>query len=61
MKALKGKRTLIFGTAISVLGLFEQYAREIVPDEHQGLVLFAVGTAVILLRLATTTPVGGQE
>ena len=61
MTFLKGNRTLIVGTMISVLGLFEQYAREIVPDDFQGLALFSAGVLMILLRLVTTTPVGQKN
>lgn len=61
MTFLKGNRTLIIGTMISILGLFEQYAREIVPDDFQGLALFSVGVLMILLRLVTTTPVGKKN
>lgn len=58
MSWLKGKRTLVIGTAISVLALFDQYAREIVPDDLQGWFLFGSGLLMISLRLITTTPVG---
>lgn len=58
---LKGKRTLIVGTAISVLALFDTYAREIVPDDFQGWALFVSGLLMIVLRLVTTTPVGKSD
>lgn len=61
MTWFKGKRTLIIGTAISVLALFDQYAREIVPDEFQGWALFLSGLAMIGLRLITSTPVGRSD
>lgn len=61
MSWLKGKRTLVIGTAISVLVLFDQYAREIVPDDLQGWFLFGSGLLMISLRLITTTPVGRSD
>lgn len=61
MSWLKGKRTLVIGTAISVLALFDQYAREIVPDDLQGWFLFGSGLLMISLRLITTTPVGRSD
>lgn len=61
MSWLKGKRTLVIGTAISVLALFDQYAREIVPDDLQGWFLFGSGLLMIGLRLITSTPVGRSD
>lgn len=58
---LKGKRTLLIGTAISVLALFDEYAREIVPDDLQGWFLFGSGLLMIGLRLVTSTPVGRSD
>jgi hypothetical protein len=60
MSKLKGYRTVALGALLSILGLFEQYAREIVPDEYQGWTLFVVGILIVLLRLVTTTPVGNR-
>lgn len=61
MSIFKGSRTLIIGTAISILALFDQYAREIVPDEFQGWFLFGSGLLMIGLRLITTTAVGKAD
>lgn len=61
MKILKGKRTIIIGAAISVLALFDQYARDIVPEQYEGLALFLSGVAMIYLRTITNTPVGKSE
>lgn len=61
MKILKGRRTQIVGTLIAVGGLFEQYAREIIPADYQGYALFTVGVVMILLRQVTTTPVGHSK
>lgn len=58
MKAFKGNRTRIFGSVIAILGLTETYAREVIPSEYQGLFLFVVGAAIIILRQITTTPPG---
>lgn len=61
MTWFKGKRTLIIGAAISVLALFDQYAREIVPADLQGWALFASGLLMIGLRFITSTPVGRSD
>ena len=58
MKLFKGNRTRAFGTLILVLGVVEQYAREVIPDAYQGLVLMGTGIAIIILRQITTTPPG---
>lgn len=55
---MKGNRTRLFGVSIMCLGVIEQYAREIVPAEWQGLLLTGVGMGVIILREFTTTPAG---
>ena len=61
MKFLKGRRTQIVGTIIAILGLFETYAREMIPADWQGWSLFAAGILMVLLRQITTTPVGEKE
>lgn len=58
---LKGNRTRLFGATIAILGVVETYAREVVPDEYQGMVLMAVGIAIIILRQITTTPPGAPQ
>lgn len=61
LRYLKGNRTRLFGTLLMILGVVEQYAREVVPQEYQGLVLMAVGIVVIILRQITTTPPGVSD
>lgn len=58
MRLFKGNRTRLFGTAILILGVVEQYAREVIPAEWQGVTLMGVGIAVIILRQVTSTPPG---
>jgi hypothetical protein len=58
MKWLKGQRTRLFGTIVSILGVVELYAREVIPDAYQGYILMGIGIAVIILRQITTTPPG---
>ncbi len=58
MNFLKGNRTRIFGTAILVLGVVQEYAREVIPAEWQGLTLAAVGIAIVVLREITSTAPG---
>lgn len=58
LRYLKGNRTRLFGTLLMILGVVEQYAREVFPQEYQGYVLMAVGIAVIVLRQITTAPPG---
>jgi uncharacterized membrane protein len=55
---LKGNRTRLFGILLMILGVVEQYAREVVPQDKQGLVLMVIGIVVIILRQITTTPPG---
>lgn len=61
LRYLKGNRTRLFGILLMILGVVEQYAREVVPQEYQGMVLMAVGIAVIILRQITTTPPGASD
>lgn len=58
MSIFKGRRTQLIASAIMALGLFEQYARELVPAEYQGWALFAAGLLMIVMRQITTTPPG---
>lgn len=58
LRYLKGNRTRLFGVLLMILGVVEQYAREVVPQDKQGLVLMVVGIVVIILRQITTTPPG---
>ncbi len=54
----KGNKTRLFGTAILILGVVQQYAREVIPAEWQGWALTGIGVAIIVLRELTTTPPG---
>lgn len=58
MRLLKGQRTRLFATLIMILGVVETYAREVIPDDWQGLILMLIGISVIILRQITTTPPG---
>lgn len=58
MRLFKGNRTRVFGALISILGVIEMYAREVIPADYQGYTLMAIGVAVIILRQVTTTPPG---
>ena len=58
MRLFKGNRTRVFGALISILGVVELYAREVIPDEYQGYTLMVIGIVVIVLRQLTTTPPG---
>lgn len=58
MRWFKGQRTRIFGAIVSILGVVELYAREVIPDAYQGLTLMLIGIIVIILRQITTTPPG---
>jgi hypothetical protein len=58
MRLLKGQRTRLFATLIMILGVVETYAREVIPDDWQGLLLMLIGITVIILRQITTTPPG---
>ncbi len=58
---LKGKRTVLFGTAITILGVVELYVREVVSIDYQGHVLMGIGIAVVILRAVTTTPLGVRD
>lgn len=57
----KGYRTQFFGVLLAVLGVIQQYTREVVPDDWQGLVLMTVGILVVVLREITTTPPRQKE
>lgn len=58
MNFLQGRRTQIIATAISVLGLVQQFGSDIIPANFQGWSLFIVGLAMIALRQITTTAPG---
>lgn len=59
MDKFKGWRTIILGAVIAGLGSIQAAdLTTVVPTEYTGLVLAAIGVAVMWLRTITTTPVG---
>lgn len=62
MQSFKGWKTVLFGAALAVVGILQQSGVEsLVPDQYRGLVVAAIGAAVMILRTITTTPVGTSE
>ena len=59
---MQGFKTLTFGAALAILGFLETFKitdwAAYIPDQYEGLLVSAIGFAVVLLRFATTTPVG---
>ena len=56
---LKGWRTIIFGALIVGLGSIQASdLATVIPAEYTGLVIAAIGVAVMWLRSVTHTPVG---
>ena len=60
-RLFKGNRTRAFGTLVLILGVIEQYAREVFPEDWQGLILMTIGVVIIILRQVTTTAPGSSE
>ena len=59
---MKGFKTLIFGALIAALGGIQAAdLANIVPEPYIGLVMGAIGLAVMGLRAITSTPVGSSE
>lgn len=59
MDKLKGWRTIIIGAVIAGLGSIQAAdIGTVVPAEYAGLVIAAIGVAVMWLRTITSTPVG---
>lgn len=55
---MKGLKTLIFGAIISALGGIQAMdLANIVPEQYIGIVMSAIGIAVMVLRTITNTPV----
>lgn len=61
MNMFKGYRTQVFGILLAILGVVQQYAREIFPDDTEGLVLMVTGILVVILRELTTSPPRKKE
>ena len=61
MKFFKGNRTRIYGTGILILGVVQQYASDIIPDQYLGIVLAGVGIGVVILRELTNTAPGRSQ
>lgn len=59
---VKGYKTVIVGALVALLGFLETFdvtnILGLIPDQYDPLVVSAVGFAMVLLRLITTTPVG---
>lgn len=59
MEKFKGWRTIIVGAVIAGLGSIQATdIATVVPSEYAGLVIAAIGVAIMWLRTITTTPVG---
>ena len=55
---LKGYRTLLFGSALAVLGFLQAVDWvEFVPAGWEGIVMAVIGAMVMWLRSVTNTPV----
>ena len=62
LKKAAKSRTIIFGTIISILALFQgMYMQLPMSVEMQTVVGLIVGSAIIILRVLTTTSLGGGE
>jgi len=59
---MKGFKTIIIGAAVALLGVLETVdvtnILGLIPDQYDPLVVSAVGTLMIILRLITNTPAG---
>jgi hypothetical protein len=56
---MQGYKTLIFGALVTALGAIQATdLATIVPEAWIGVVMGAIGVAVMVLRAMTTTPVG---
>jgi hypothetical protein len=62
LKRAAKSRTIIFGTIISILALFQgMYMQIPMSVEMQTAVGLIVGSAIIILRVLTTTSLGDEE
>lgn len=62
---LKGLKTIIIGASVALLGVLETFdvtnILGLIPDQYDPLVVSAVGTLMVLLRLITNTPAGKRD
>lgn len=62
---MKGKRTIIFGVLVTVLGALQAVQltdwMELVGDQAAGAITSGIGVAILVLRYLTTTPIGTKE
>jgi membrane-bound ClpP family serine protease len=56
MGKFTGWKTRIFGVVVLILGVIQEYGREVIPENYQGVVLMAIAVAIIVLREVTSTP-----
>lgn len=57
---MKGKRTILFGIAVTILGALQGVEAvdwiELLGEQTAGLVVSGIGIGVMILRALTTTP-----
>lgn len=58
---MNGYRTLIFNAMLAAWGVVESFDFASVIGNRAGYVMIAVGAIGSVLRLITTTPVGGEK
>lgn len=59
---MKGYKTVGFAFLLIVIGGLEQFdVTQIVPLEYEGLAKQMIGLVILLLRMATTTPMFRRE
>lgn len=62
---LKGFKTIIIAVAVILLGILETVdvtnILGLIPDQYDPIVVSAVGTLMLFLRLVTNTPVGKKD
>lgn len=61
MRLFKGNRTRLVAGAIAILAIVEQFGREVIPDQYQGMTLMCIAILMYILRQITTTPPGQRE
>lgn len=59
---IKGWKTMGFGTLLVLLGQLQQSdIWALLPPQYAGLAVSVIGVLVMILRLATNTPLGESE
>jgi hypothetical protein len=62
---MKGKRTIIFGIAVAILGALQAVQltdwMELVGDQAAGAITSGIGVGILVLRFLTTTAIGKAE